>query len=271
MGAAVPALELAKLREEVWRLRGRRSRATGTILFFLGALLIALGFLTGFGAFEATAILSLSIGAVLMYTSAEPYVKMRVANSVGISSFKAFAQLLQLESSSVKPVFWFNKETSRFSITLQENTTPTLHHVSPSTDKERSIPVSGELLLENIRKELDASDTFQLEQILTLLPRTLVYGVGLCERIEVRRQADSIEVKMWDMSFKHFCMDQEVRSLCCRFGCPINSSIASIIALYSTDPIVAEGCTYISQQRITLLRYRILKPESLDLPPAKVP
>ncbi len=257
-------VELARLREEFWRLRGRRSRTTGTILFIFGGVLFALAFLTRFIVFEVSAILSLLVGAVLMSTSAEPYVKRRVANNVGISSFKALAELLTAKTSGANPIFEYDKQSSSISVTLAENSSEGSEATLGPPVKGQTIPSSGEALLEDIRRELNGSDTLQLEQMLDSLPRTLVYGVGLAEKIEVEQRSESIEVRLWGMSFRDFCMNEDVRLLCGRVGCPVNGSIASLLALSSRKSILAKGCTFNGRGQLTVLRYRILEHEDAE-------
>ncbi len=78
----------------MWSARGRQSRFAGTIFLIISALFFLWAYFTQLLYLEVSSIVLLLFGIVMMFTGAEPYVKIRTANAAIKSSLYSFGELI---------------------------------------------------------------------------------------------------------------------------------------------------------------------------------
>jgi len=97
--------EIGQLRRYLWRARGRHSRRAGTFLLIVSVAFFVLAYVTRYIVFEVTSIASLLLGAVMIFTSLEPYMKTRAANEAIYSSLRILEDFLNRLNARGKAVY----------------------------------------------------------------------------------------------------------------------------------------------------------------------
>jgi len=245
------SLEL--LRKKLWRARGRHSKAAGVALLIISVIFLILAYVTRYIMFEVTSIVALLLGAILVFTSIEPYVKMDVANRAAISSLAALSEILaylKIEGKAAHIPPTRNQSKGRTFIPMQsESSLPTLEEITKDRvvipGKGLLLPSTGSALLQLYERELGDLRKIDFDYLVEWLPRVLVDGLQMAEKMEITRNGEDIHAKLTSSAFRHLCQQAETSNLICEtINCPMCSSIADAIAKNTNRIVYYKKCSY---------------------------
>jgi len=245
------SLEL--LRKKLWRARGRHSKAAGVTLLAISVIFLIFAYITRYIVFEVTSIVALLLGVILIFTSIEPYVKMDVANRAALSSLAALSEILaylKVEGKAVHIPPTGNQSAGRIFIPMHsESSLPTLEEITKDqlviSGKGLLLPSTGNALLQLYEKELGNLRNIDFNYLVEWLPRILVDGLQMAEKMEITRKGDDIHVKLASSAFRYLCQQAETTNLICgTINCPMCSSIADAIAKNTNRIVYCKKCGY---------------------------
>lgn len=231
--------ELMRLREKLWKIRGRRSRITGAAFLILSGSFLLLAYVTRYIVFEVISILALLLGVVFVFISVESYVKINVANRAVISLLVPLASLLSYLKAEGRAIHIPPTSEQTFGRIFLSKRGGVALPAFEGVTKEGSIAVSnegvllpsvGNALLQLYEDELRDLRNFDLEYLMAWLPRVLVDGLQMAEKVEMTRKVDDIHVKITNLSFRNVCQHPAAKVVCEVTGCPVCSSIAEAVS-----------------------------------------
>jgi len=226
--------EMMRLKEKLWKARGRRSRITGAAFLILSGFFLLLAYVTRYIVFEVISILALLLGVVFVFVGIESYVKMNVASKAVVSSLIPLASLLSHLKVEGKAIYIppVSKQHSGkiFLPTQGVVSLPTFEEIRKEDslsvlDKGVLMPSFGSALLQLYEDELGDLRKLDLEYLMAWLPRVLVDGLQMAEKVEMIRKVDDIHVKMTNLAFRNVCQHPAAKVVCDVTGCPVCSSI----------------------------------------------
>jgi len=231
--------ELARLREKLWRVRGRRSRVTGVAFLVLSGFFLLLAYVTRYIVFEVISILALLLGVVFVFVGVESYVKLEVANRAVVSSLVPLASLLNHLKVEGKAIYippapeqrlgkmFFQRQSvdslPTFKEILKEDSLSVL-------DKGVLMPSIGSALLQLYEDELGDLRKLDLEYLLAWLPRVMTDGLQIADKVEITCNGNDFHLKMTNLAFRKVCQHPAAKVVCDAAGCPVCSSIAGAVS-----------------------------------------
>jgi len=258
--------ELVRLRQKLWKARGRRSRIAGTVYLLLSGLFLLLAYITRYIVFEVVSILALLLGVVFVFTGIESYVKMDVANRAVVSSLVPIASLLSYLKAEGKAIHIPPVSEQRagriFLPKRDEVTLPAFEEITRESsiavlNEGVLLPSVGNALLKLYENELGDLRNFDLEYLMAWLPRVLVDGLQMAEKVEMNWNADDINVKMINLAFSNVCQNASAKVICELTGCPVCSSIAEAFSKNTGRIVYYLKCENDSIKRETNAFYRL--------------
>ena len=261
--------ELVRLKMRLWKARGRRSRITGVVFLFISGSFLILAYITRYIVFEVISILALLLGVVFVFTSMELYMKVNVANRAVISSLIPLTSLLnhlRVKSKAVYIPSASEKHSHKIFLPTQGgDSLPTIEEIAKDDstaflEKGILLPPIGSALLQLYEEELGDLRNFDLEYLMAWLPRVLVDGLKMAERVEITRKIDEIHVKITDSVFRYLCQQPAVKVVCEVTGCPVCSSIGEAISKNTGHVVYYLKCEYDPLTRETDIFYRLGPP-----------
>jgi len=231
--------EIAELRRYLWRARGRQSRRAGTFLLILSAAFFVLAYATRYIVFEATSIASFLLGTILVFTSLEPYMKTRTANEAIYSSLRILEDFLNRLDARGKAVYIPPEpEQNQGRVFIFAPGHSKLPNLKKLTDENEMIyeegvlvPSLGNSLIKLYEEDLGDIRKMDFEYLQEWLPRVLVSGLKLAEKVEITRLGNEVKVEITGTVFNQLCQQREnIKTVCETLGCPLESSIAEALA-----------------------------------------
>lgn len=258
--------ELARLRMRLWKARGRRSRITGAAFLFISGFFLFLAYITRYIVFEVISILALLLGVVFVFTGMESYMKVNVANRAVISSLIPLTSLLnhlKVKSKAVYIPSASKNHSQKIFLPMQSrNSIPTFDEIMKENstaflEKGILLPSIGSALLRLYEEELGDLRNFDLEYLMAWLPRVLVDGLKMAEKVEITRKMDEIHVKITDSIFGYVCQQPAIKVVCEVTGCPVCSSIGEAVSKNTGQIVYYQECEYNPLTRETDIFYRL--------------
>jgi len=243
--------ELEYLRLQLWRARGRHSRRLGSAMLLLSATLLFFAYITSYITFEVTAILALLIGTALLVSHLEPHVKLRPAGRAVLSYIQLFIELKRALSLSGRGVFVpCRAGGARLLLPTEDGVDEST--VSKVVDEDVVVgggglllPSPGQSLYQLYEEELGGIRGRDLEYLFEWLPRVMVDGLSLCERVEMVAVGDRIHTALTRPFVRSLCQRSDMRdSICCSIGCPLTASIADTLAVSTGRAVEHVRCRY---------------------------
>jgi hypothetical protein len=227
------------LRVRLWRARASHSRQAGLALVILSAALFAGAFFTAGLILEVGSVSSFVIGVGLLAYEAEPRVKLFPSISSMVGPLKAVQQeLVGHGVSDASAVFQRSvpEEGGRELMTFE----------TQGEDAARySIPPLGDGLVHAYELELGELEKLKLDGARVWLPRVIVEGLGLADRIEMKSSGNEVTTVIEKPFVRALCVqDFMVKGLCRTSGCPLAASVGQALAKASGKPVTHGGCTY---------------------------
>lgn len=261
--------ELMRLRERLWKIRGRRSRVTGAAFLIVSGFFLFLAYVTRYIVFEVISILALLLGVVFVFTSVESYVRTSVANRAVVSALMPLAKFMNHLDVDRKAVYipaLSNADKGRMFIRLNSESPvrPLFGGLEDATAIDTSalgrgvfLPSIGSGLLQLYERELGDIRNFDLDYFVEWFPRVFVEGLKMAERMEMLREDDEVKVKVVESALRYLCEDKDVRRVCEVVGCPIVVSIGEAIAKNRGCAVFYLKCEYDLLRRETNVSYKL--------------
>ena len=255
--------ELLQLRVKLWRSRSRQSRTVGAALLITSGFFLSLAYVTRYIVFEVTSILALFLGVIFVLSGVERYVKLRVANKAVLSSLYTLRGLLSHLGIDGEGIYIPTAKGDSVKIFLPKNRNSSLPNINEATssmvvlENGFILPPVGNGLLQLYEEELGDIRNFDLDYLKEWLPRVLVEGLKIAEKMEITQDGENIHVKLTASSFSQLCQNKEVSQICRTVGCPVNSSIAEAIAKNTGRVVYYVNCVHNPSTRITEATYKL--------------
>ena len=243
--------ELERLRLQLWRARSRNSRRLGGVMLILSATLLVIAYFTRYIIFEVTALLTLAIGTFLLVINMEPQVRLRPANQAFIPLIQIFINLKQVFKATGKGIF-IPCKTGEVKLLLLKG-----ERVDKSLMfkivEEGKFPLSDGLLLPSLgqglyelyEEELNEIRGKDLAYIFEWLPRVIVDGLNLCEKVQMIMVDDNVHTVLTKPFVRDICQRKDMKEhLCNSTGCPLTASIAETLAASTGQPVHHIECRY---------------------------
>jgi len=228
------------LRVRLWRARASHSRQAGLALVILSAALFAGAFFTAGLILEVGSVSSFVIGVGLLAYEAEPRVKLFPSISSLVGPLKAVQQeLVGHGVSEASAVFQRSvpEEGGREVMTFEE--------AQGEHATRYSMPPLGDGLVHAYELELGELEKLKLDGAKVWLPRVMVEGLGLADRVEMRSSGNEFTTIIEKPFVRPLCVqDFMVEGLCRTSGCPLAASVGQALAKASGKPVTHGGCTY---------------------------
>jgi len=236
--------DVFKLRERLWSSRRRRTRYGGIALLTVGSLSLALVLITRELVFEIAFLLSVPLGILVMFMTVEPYVRAGTANAVVMSSLLGAKALLGESTTSERPVF----EPTEGGVQVRFGG---LSSSSPTALPELAKPLTRIY-------ELEMGDLSRLElgYLFRNLPKVIVDGLQLADAVRIEAEGDGVSVAIERPTFWPIYLEDELRPLYERIGCPLAWSVGEALAKCSGRLVSYLG--YELSRAEMLVRYRYM-------------
>jgi len=260
--------EMNRLRRRLWRMQGRRTRLVGWVLLALSACTLILGYETRWLFFEATALVSLLLGLILVFLSLEPYIHFRVASRAMLSPLKSLDQVLSqlgigesfvylppTMGQSVGKLFIPTKQGTGGLLTLEEIQRGKV----VISGKGVLVLPTGSDLLRLFEEELGVDFRLVgLSYVFTHLP-PLIRGLGLAEKVQMtKRSEDEIALTLTRPAYRSICLHAvRTQTICGRAGCPLCSSIAAALAKAAGRLVGQEKTEYDEAAQATRVIFKL--------------
>ena len=259
--------ELFRLREKLWTVRGRRSRATGVAFLIISGFFLSLAYFTRYIVFEITSILALFLGVVFVFIGVEPYVKMSVASRAVTSSLIPLSRLLshlKVEGKAIHIPATSEQGSSKIFIPKHSRgSLPSFEKIANRDDvvilgEGVLLPSVGDALLQLYEEELGDLRSIDLDYLMEWLPKVLVDELRIAESMEITQKGMEIHVKLTESAFRQVCQRTEAAKVICETtGCPLCSSIADAIAKTTGQIVYFLNCSYDPVTRETSAQYSL--------------
>lgn len=210
-------------------------------------------------------------GALLLYARPVAYLPSELINSTAISSMRALDQIigkLGYEGRSIylPPTALKDIKDSRMFLPAKEGTNV------PSTESV----AKGALMVENpegillVPVGLGLANLFEeklgvsfvevdLDYLTTNLPRLLSEDLRLLEDLELQEDGEVIQISMAGSACASLCSQaRKEADTSSRFGCPLCSAMAVVLARSTHRPIVVEAEEVSEDGKKTVIRFRML-------------
>ena len=238
------------LRVRLWRARASHSRGAGLALVVLSAALFAGAFFTSALILEIGSVASFVIGLGLLAYEAEARVKLFPAMSSLIGPLKVVEhELKQHRVTKAKAVFTksLSKKGARDVMNFVDGGDGEVAH-------HYTIPPLGDGLVQAYEFELGDLTELDVEGAKVWLPRVMVEGLGLANRVEMKSSGDEVTTAFDKPFVRVLCVqDFMVNGMCQASGCPLTASVGQSLARASGKSVTHLGCTYDPvKQRATL-------------------
>ena len=229
------------LRVRLWRARASHSRQAGLALVVLSSALFAGAFYTATLILEVGSVSSFVVGVALLAYEAEPRVKLFPSISSLIGPLMAVQRELE-EHGVSKAMAVFERPPGAATSGEVMNFAYGAGGEAPT---RYSIPPLGEGLVHAYELELGDLAKLDMDGAKVWLPRVMVEGLGLADRVDMKSSGGQVTTVMEKPFVRALCVqDFMMEGICQTSGCPLAASVGQALARASGMPVVHHGCTY---------------------------
>lgn len=243
MAGGEEAEEVMRLRERLWRSRRRRASYGGIALLVIGLLSLPILLITHDLVFEITFLLTMPVGLLLIFRSVETYVRAGTSSVIFTSllyDFKALSDALLVDD---RPLF---VPTGKGEVQVCFG--------DSSSGKSVVLPELAKPLTSIYELELGRLSGLELRYLSMNLPKVIVDGLQLAEAARIEAEGDNISFTVERPTFWTLYLEDGLKPLYDKIGCPLAWSVAESIAKSSGRIVRYVG--YECSERERLLRYR---------------
>lgn len=219
---------------KMWQARGSHSRLTGLAMLAVSGAFLALAFLTGYSPFEMVALTSFVIGVFLISTELEPRVKLLPAAEGLTGSLAALSS--ELASRGFEGTAAYVPQDGNVAMQFRK---------PDGQERPLTLPSVGHGLAVALEREVGPLAEAEFSYVKAWVPRALEKGLGLAESAKLDSKDGRVEVTLRRPYVRPLCGSEEFnKTVCCRFGCPLVSSLGEVLALSSEAEVTYRGCNY---------------------------
>jgi len=253
--------EIEHLRLQLWRSRGYYSRRLGGLMIISSGILLIIGYLTRYLTFEIASIMTLLVGAILFLYNLDPQIRIRPVSQTLLSIIRSFIDLREFLDSSGRGIFIPSEDGSvnlEIPIKVGENLREKSIKSNLKNNNSISIRSPGNGLYRLYVEELGELNEMELSYLFKWLPKTMVERLNLCEKVEFTVVNDTYHTVLTRPFLRDICRREDVKEpICYSIGCPLTSSIADSLAMFSGKKIQHVTCRYEHNQQISYLSHKI--------------
>jgi hypothetical protein len=235
-----PAGELSDvdlLRVRLWRARASHSRQAGLALVVLSSALFAGAFYTAALILEVGSVSSFVIGVALLAYEAEPRVKLFPSMSSMVGPLMAVQAELE-EHGVSKAMAVFEKAPPGRGATE-------VMTFAGADAPAYSMPALGEGLVHAYELELGDLSKLDLAGAKVWLPRVMVEGLGLADRVRMKSSGSQFTTVIDKPFVRALCVQEFMtEGMCQCSGCPLAASVGQALARASGKAVTHRGCAY---------------------------
>ncbi|MDA4126816.1 MAG: hypothetical protein OK452_06410 [Thaumarchaeota archaeon] len=225
--------DVERMRLRVWQARSARSRAAGLGLIIASGVLFVISSVSGTFAIEVASLSAFAVGVVLLAYEVEPRVKILPSALSLLGPLKLSKELMKLEGLEGSATY------------IPSEGEVTMSFLSRITSNQFPVPPLGHGLYEAYEKELGGLLGKGLDYALFWLPRTIVDGLGLADRVEMKRRGTIVESKLTKPFVRPLCVNEFMtENYCGTMGCPLVASMAEALVNSTGKRVVHIGCRY---------------------------
>lgn len=237
--------EVPKLRQKLWGSRRRRSRYSGIVFLGMGVVFLALTLQTPNPIFEVTFLLSIFIGSLLSLRETESYIKVGTANAMMLSLFLSLKNLLY--EIGVDGRIEYIPSGKGLDIVSAQVSVQEREYQIILLELSRPLAHIYELEMGDL-KRLELSDLYKG------LTKVIVDGLLLAQGIVFKPSGDLIEVVVRKPTIWAIYLEESLKPIIGKIGCPLSSSIAESIAKCLGRVVMYQGYDYsISEETVRFM------------------
>jgi hypothetical protein len=202
------------------------------MLVVSGAFL-SFAFLTNYTLFEMVALVSFVMGVFLITTELEPRVKLLPAAEGLAGPLLALSNDLTLRGYEGTAAYVPREGGVAMQFRTQGGAEPL------------TLPPVGHGLAAALEREVGPLADVEFSYVADWVPRAFERGLGLAARVKLNSKGGSVEAALQRPYVRALCGSEEFsKKVCCRFGCPLVSSLGEVLAASSGAEVAYNGCIY---------------------------
>jgi hypothetical protein len=222
------------LRMKMWRGRSSHSKITGGLLVLVSTCLFVVAYLLPNLAVEIASVSCFTIGIFLLAYEAEPRMKLYPASMSLLGSMQVMVSAMKQQKYGGSAVY--SPEETGLTVSFEQGLDP-----SPPS----SLSPCGHGLYEAYERELGDLRGKGFDYVNLWLPRVMVDGLGLAQRVRIRQKKEGIDTVMVKPFVRSLCVNEFMtKNVCGTTGCPLVASVSETLALSSGKPVRHLGCGY---------------------------
>ena len=227
-------------------------------MLFFGVSMLLLGYFTRYLPFEVTSIVALLVGSAFVFTSMESYVKARPANLSIRAPLITLHEMLVRSGLTGKTFYIPGSQGETVKMLVQKSDSAAPNPTDTVDPNDVLLIPPGEGIVRVLAEELNGLTDKQLKYLQEWIPKAVVEGLGLAERMKLDVKGDDLKVQIHRPSFQTLCQDPELnRTVCLRFGCPFSSGMAASLAEGTGRVVEYVGCSHEGKSETSTALYRL--------------
>jgi hypothetical protein len=257
--------ELAGLRDQLWRAKGRPSKLVAMVMLLVGSIT-----LVSSAVYDVTVLAFIGMGltfwgALLLQIRPARFVHVEIVGSTAQSMMIAIDRLVGEQGNVGKATYLPGDDLEATTVFLPLNgggPTPTTHLDSQYLTKGRmgmSLVPPGLSLASLLDEQIGNISKGGVATLGDRLTSVLTENLEIAKRFEMSIQTDRIQVKFQDSIYSELYDElRESTQISSRLGCPICSAIACLLTKTTSRPVTFEGEMLSKNGRMMESSYQIL-------------
>jgi hypothetical protein len=222
-----------RIRIRMWQARSGYSRPIGFGMFILCAVFFALSYSTLFLGFEIASIAAFLVGSGLFLGQLEPRAKLYPMAESALGPLMATSMFGRKALGDFRAHFIPAKDEGAMNL------------VSADTKNSVQVPSTGEGIYQALERELGELGGRGLEYAGVWIPRALVQGMNLADKVLISASDGEITTVMVKPYVRSLCVREEMtENVCGTMGCPLVAAIGQVLAQTTGKEISHVRCTY---------------------------
>lgn len=241
--------DIDSMRIRIWRARSSRSRVVGVSLLVLSAILFVVSFVLADLAAEVASVSSFLVGVALLSYEVEPRVKVYPSGMSQLGPLRVASELFLKQGIQGAATYVPGDDGVSMSFpgsrgeTNSLNFSPIGHGLHGAYENELG-PIRGK----------------GVDYLVLWLPRTIVDGLGLAEKVKMKRSGDEVETVLTKPFIRPLCVNAFMKeNYCSNIGCPLVASVAEALANSAGKPVKHLGCVYDPTTQTAVARHLIVE------------
>jgi hypothetical protein len=257
--------EVARLRDQLWRTKGRPSRLLATVILLAGFISLVSSVVYGTTVLAFIGMGLTFWGALLLQIRPARFVHAEIVGSTASSMMVAIDRLVSKVGQVGKATYSPGNDlkTTTVFLPLNGEGVATKSYFDPhylaDGEKGMNLVPPGLSLASLLDEQIGNISKGGVATLAGRLTKVLTENLEIARNFEMRIERDSIHVKFQDPIYSELYEDLlESTRISSRLGCPICSAIACLLTKTTGRPVTFEGETLSKNGRIMESNYQIL-------------